>query len=57
LSRRPHPYFSRLNRLLETPAAASERARAPEPTVTPESEPGVLWEALRAPDAPAGDSA
>jgi hypothetical protein len=48
VSRRAHPYFGRLNRLKEVRRAAAEESRRAEPTVTPDTEPGVLWDRLRA---------
>jgi hypothetical protein len=48
VSRRPHPYFGRLNRLAEVRMAAAGQSRRVEPTVAPDTEPGILWDRLRA---------
>jgi len=47
VSRRPHPYFGRLNRLEETRKPGPRRGRRTEPAASPDSEPGVLWDAFR----------
>jgi hypothetical protein len=53
VSRRPHPYFGRLNRLAEVRRTEAKASRRAEPPVTPDTEPGVLWDRLRA--APEGE--
>lgn len=47
LARRPHPYFGKLNRLAPaaTPPPGGGRGRAP--AMTPDEQPGVLWQAIR----------
>ena len=47
-SRRPHPYFGRLNRLEEALKIAPGEGRGAIPQTDPESEAGVLWDRLRA---------
>lgn len=47
VSRRSHPYFGRLNRLEEVRRTAPGQSRRAEPPVTPDTEPGVLWDKLR----------
>lgn len=54
VSRRSHPYFGRLNRLEEVRRTAAKQSRRVEPPVTPDTEPGILWDRLRAaPEVPA----
>jgi hypothetical protein len=48
LSRRPHPYFGRLNRLEEAGMAGAAQAHGRAPKMTPQQEAGILWEAFRA---------
>ncbi len=47
VSRRSHPYFGRLNRLEEVRRTAAGQGRRVEPPLTPETEPGILWDRLR----------
>ena len=47
-SRRPHPYFGRLNRLEEALKVAPGESRGAVPRTDPESEAGVLWDDFRA---------
>ena len=47
MARRPHPYFGRLNRLEEARKTVPGQSRRAEPPVTPETEPGILWDKLR----------
>lgn len=48
VSRRSHPYFGRLNRLAEVRRTGAGQSRRVEPSVTPDTEPGILWDKLRA---------
>ena len=48
MARRPHPYFGRLNRLEEARKTVPGRGRATVPPASPEREPGILWDRLRA---------
>jgi len=48
VSRRSHPYFGRLNRLEEMRRTPAGQSRRVEPPVTPDKEPGLLWDRLRA---------
>ena len=48
MSRRPHPYFGRLNRLEEAGMAGAAQAHGRAPKMTPQQEAGILWEAFRA---------
>ena len=50
MSRRPHPYFSRLNRSEEVRKLGPGQRSACEPLVKPHDEPGILWAAFREED-------
>ncbi len=45
--RRPHPYFSRLDRRGEATRIAPRQQVASEPLVKPKDQAGVLWEPFR----------
>jgi len=47
LSRRSHPYFRQLNRLAAAPVATPGKKGGRAPQMTPDEEPGVLWQAIR----------
>jgi len=47
MSRRPHPYFGRLNRREVLKKLEPGQRSASEPLVKPRDEPGVLWESFR----------
>ena len=47
MSRRSHPYFGQINRLAAQPVATPGKKRARAPQMTPDEEPGVLWQAIR----------
>lgn len=47
MSRRPHPYFSRLNRREDVRAREPGQRSACEPLIKPRDEPGILWAAFR----------
>jgi hypothetical protein len=47
VSRHPHPYFSQLNRRLDSATPGPRRANTRTPLAKPKDEPGVLWEAFR----------
>jgi hypothetical protein len=49
-SRRPHPYFGRLNRLEEARKVAPGGGRRATPRANPEREPGILWDEFRTPE-------
>ena len=49
MSRRPHPYFGRLNRREELRKLEPGQRNACEPLFKPRDELGVLWEAFRDP--------
>jgi len=47
MSRRPHPYFGRLNRRDEPKTPEPAQRSACEPLVKPRDEPGILWAPFR----------
>jgi len=47
LARRPHPYFGKLDRLAVASLAVPRGRRGRAPLVSPDEEPGVLWERFR----------
>ena len=47
MSRRPHPYFGRLNRREEVSKLEPGKRKTCEPLVKPRDVPGVLWDAFR----------
>ena len=47
MSRRAHPYFSRLNRREEVRKLEPGQRSACEPLIKPRDEPGILWAAFR----------
>jgi hypothetical protein len=47
VSRRPHPYFGKINRLEQGCAAASGAASGGPPPMSPGEQQGVLWQAFR----------
>ena len=47
MSRRPHPYFGRLNRSEDVRKPEPGRRNACEPLVKPRDVPGVLWDPFR----------
>ena len=47
MSRRPHPYFGQLNRLERVRPATPVEGGGAAPPMTPDEEPGVLWQAIR----------
>ena len=53
MSRRSHPYFGQINRLAAAPVVAPGKKRARPPQMTPDEEPGVLWQAIREGSEPA----
>ena len=53
VSRHPHPYFSQVNRRLETGAPKPRRTNTRTPLAKPKDEPGVLWDAFRKETPPA----
>lgn len=55
MTRRSHPYFGKLNRLEEVRKRDAGQRRRAEPAVTPDAEPGILWDRLRASPEAAAD--
>ncbi len=47
MSRRPHPYFGRINRGEEVRKLEPGQRNACEPLAKPRDEPGILWDAFR----------
>ena len=47
MSRRPHPYFGRLNHREEKRPLEPGQRNACEPRVKLRDEPGILWDAIR----------
>ena len=47
MSRRPHPYFGRLNRREDVSKPEPGQRNACEPLVKPRDEKGILWDAFR----------
>ena len=57
MSRRPHPYFSRINRLDQASKPEPGSRRKSAPVVAVHDETGILWDALRSPEGPEAESA
>lgn len=53
LSRRPHPYFGRINRLEAARAAAPGQGCGSAPAMSADEQQGVLWAAFREASEPA----
>ena len=53
MSRRGHPYFSQVNRRVETRVPGPSRSNTRTPLAKPKDQPGVLWAAFREDEAPA----
>ena len=47
MSRRPHPYFSRLDRREQERKREPGQRSACEPLIKPRDEPGILWQSFR----------
>jgi hypothetical protein len=47
MARRSHPYFGQINRLEAGRIALPRDTRGRAPRLTPDEEPGVLWDAFR----------
>ena len=47
MARRPHPYFGQINRLEAGRIPVRRDRRRQAPRLTPDEEPGVLWDAFR----------
>ena len=47
MSRRPHPYFGRINRLEGARVAPPGKGTGRAPKMTPDEQQGVLWQAIR----------
>jgi hypothetical protein len=54
--KRPRPYFGGLNPLEDGCATTTEQSRCAAPPVTPDTEPGILWDRLRASPEGIGES-
>jgi len=47
MSRRPHPYFGRLNNREDVRKPEPRQRNVCEPLVTPRDQPGILWDPFR----------